>query len=622
MPELSVVIITYNEEKNIGRCLESVREVADDVVVVDSFSTDNTEKICLEHGARFIRHPFFGYIEQKNWAITQARYPHILSLDADEALSPRLVKNIQKVKQNWKYDGYSFNRLTNYCGRWIRHGSWYPDRKLRLWDSRKGAWRGMNPHDRFELYKGGRSRFIRGDLLHYSYYSRADHHKQVNRFSDILSKAYYTAGRTAGLSKRYLHPIWRFSRDYFLKLGFLDGRDGFFVARMAAVETRLKYQKLHKLEQDDIPVYHNTVCFFNGTPSWGGGEKWHYDMSCMLDEKGYQVLVITGWKSILNRKIRQSGINSLELWVSNFSFLNFMKRRRLTRVFRSQGVRSIIINRSADMKLAGPAARKAGVEQIIYRRGSAIPVSNSFLNRWLFRHVLTDVIANSEETRRTLLLKNPNLFDPSRIRVIYNGIELPAEPVKPATGSYREDGMFMLGNAGRLSFEKGHQYLIELGKLLKEKGMPFRILVAGKGDLDVRLRSKAIEAGVFEEVRFIGFVENMQDFYRSLDGFLLTSLWEGFGYVLVEAMAHRLPVVTFDIGSSSEIVIDGQTGFILPERDVQMLADRVIQLYQDPALRGKMGAAGRKLVEERFTISLGVSQVEELLAGARRENVS
>ena len=160
MTPISVVIITFNEEKNIGRCLESVKNIADEIVVLDSFSTDKTEEICLQHGASFFQHPFDGHIEQKNRAITYATYPHILSLDADEVLSPELEQSIKAVKENWQADGYYFNRLTNYCGKWIRHCGWYPDRKLRLWDSRKGKWGGVNPHDKYMLEPNAKQVFL------------------------------------------------------------------------------------------------------------------------------------------------------------------------------------------------------------------------------------------------------------------------------------------------------------------------------------------------------------------------------------------------------------------------------------------------------------------------------
>jgi glycosyltransferase involved in cell wall biosynthesis len=247
--ELSVVIITRNEERNIGRCLASVRPVADDIIVVDSFSTDGTERIVREHGARFVQHAFEGHIAQKNWAITQARFPWVLSLDADEALDARLTESIRQVKQNPTADGYSMNRLTNYCGGWVRHGGWYPDVKLRLWDSRLGAWTGIDPHDRYELRPGASVAHLHGDLLHYSYYTVADHHRQVEYFTDIGAKAYHARGKGAPWFKRVFSPVVKFLGDYFLRLGFLDGSRGFTIARISAYATWLKYRKLRDLQR-------------------------------------------------------------------------------------------------------------------------------------------------------------------------------------------------------------------------------------------------------------------------------------------------------------------------------------------------------------------------------------
>ncbi|MCC7332660.1 MAG: glycosyltransferase family 2 protein [Flavobacteriales bacterium] len=244
--QLSFVIITYNEEKNIERCLSSVHEIADEIVVVDSFSTDKTKEICLKYGAKFIEHPFEGHIEQKNWAITQASFPYILSLDADETLTPDLLKEIAKIKNNWQFDGYSFNRLTNYCGKWIKHCGWYPDKKLRLWDSRKGSWKGTNPHDRYEV-ESQHIKHLNFDILHYSYYSISDHIKQVNYFTDIAAKAAFTEGKKSSLFKIIINPIIKFLRDYFYKLGFLDGYYGFIISVISSHATFLKYAKLKQL---------------------------------------------------------------------------------------------------------------------------------------------------------------------------------------------------------------------------------------------------------------------------------------------------------------------------------------------------------------------------------------
>ena len=248
MTPISVVIITFNEERNISRCLESLKDVADEIVVVDSFSTDKTEAICKEFNVRFVQHAFEGHIEQKNWSITQAKYPHILSLDADEALDETLKKSILEVKNEWKFDGYTMNRLTNYCGKWIHHCGWYPDTKLRLWDSRLGTWGGDNPHDKFEMNSNDAEiAHLKGDILHYSYYSLEDHYKQVAYFTDVLAKAQFKKGKKAPLFILVFSPIVKFVKDYFIKLGFLDGRVGFRICRISAFATFTKYKKLRQL---------------------------------------------------------------------------------------------------------------------------------------------------------------------------------------------------------------------------------------------------------------------------------------------------------------------------------------------------------------------------------------
>jgi glycosyltransferase involved in cell wall biosynthesis len=249
MIKLSVVIITFNEEKNIARCLASVKKIADDIVVIDSFSKDKTKEICLAAGVRFVEHPFEGHIQQKNWAITQALYPHILSIDADEALDDTLQQSVLAVKQNWQQEGYYMNRLTNYCGHWVRHCGWYPDKKLRLWDSHKGEWRGTNPHDKYELFAGDKnSGYLKGDILHYSFYTIESHIKQIEYFTDISSKALFEKKQKPLLFiKLYISPIAKFIESYFLKLGFLDGKYGYLICKNSAWATKLKYQKLKTL---------------------------------------------------------------------------------------------------------------------------------------------------------------------------------------------------------------------------------------------------------------------------------------------------------------------------------------------------------------------------------------
>ncbi len=245
--QLSAVIITFNEARNIGRCLDSLAGVADEIVVVDSFSTDETVAICRENGARVLQHPFAGHIEQKNYALGQAHHPWVLSLDADEALSEILRQSILAAKANWKAEGYSMNRRTNYCGQWINHSGWYPDRKLRLFDKRLGHWGGQNPHDKVIMNQGCRVEQLAGDLLHYSYYSVDEHIERVRRYAKMGAQALHNRGKKGSYWKLIFNPPFKFIRNYLLRRGFLDGRAGFTVCRIAALETYWKYRELLRL---------------------------------------------------------------------------------------------------------------------------------------------------------------------------------------------------------------------------------------------------------------------------------------------------------------------------------------------------------------------------------------
>ena len=244
--KLSAVIITYNEQRNIGRCIDALRGIADEVLVLDSFSQDDTEKICRDKGARFEQHAFEGHIEQKNRALGMATHDHVLCLDADEALSDELFQSILAVKNNWQRDGYEMNRLTNYCGQWIHHSGWYPDRKLRLFDRRKGHWGGQNPHDKVML--DGPTQRLHGDLLHYSYYTVEEHLERAQKYAHIAAKAMKARNKKGAWWRMWLSSVFKFFRNYVLKLGFLDGKVGFTICRIAALETYWKYRELGRLQ--------------------------------------------------------------------------------------------------------------------------------------------------------------------------------------------------------------------------------------------------------------------------------------------------------------------------------------------------------------------------------------
>jgi glycosyltransferase involved in cell wall biosynthesis len=244
MTKLSVVIITFNEERNIEQCLRSVKPIADEIIVVDSLSTDRTKEIAIAHGAIVIDQVFLGFIEQKNLALSKASNPYVMSLDADEAISEELSKLILAEKsKGFPKDAYSVKRLPFYCGKWIRHGTYYPDKKIRLVNKEKAKWGGTNPHDKIILLPGSSLQSLKGDLHHYIYQSFEEHMLQTNKFSSIAAMELFKAGKKPSYFKLIANPTWAFIYGFFIRLGFLDGFNGFMIAKLTAMHAFFKYAK-------------------------------------------------------------------------------------------------------------------------------------------------------------------------------------------------------------------------------------------------------------------------------------------------------------------------------------------------------------------------------------------
>ncbi|MEQ8925436.1 MAG: glycosyltransferase family 2 protein [Fulvivirga sp.] len=247
--KVSGVVITYNEEQNLRRCLESLGKVVDELLVVDSFSTDRTKEIAEELGAKFIQNKFKGHIEQKNFAMSAASYEWILSLDADEELSEQLIDSLNKIKNaNISNQAFRMNRLTSYCGQWIHHCGWYPDSKIRFWNRKEGKWGGVNPHDSVEVEDGVKIQHLKGDILHYSFHTISQHIQQIDKFTTIAAQESHKRGKKAYfLTHLMIYPFWLFIKNYFLKLGILDGYYGFIVCINGAFYKFQKYAKLFVL---------------------------------------------------------------------------------------------------------------------------------------------------------------------------------------------------------------------------------------------------------------------------------------------------------------------------------------------------------------------------------------
>jgi glycosyltransferase involved in cell wall biosynthesis len=241
---LSACVITLNEADRIEECLRSV-SFCDETVVVDAHSTDGTRERAAALGARVIERDWPGYRSQKQFAVEAARHDWVLCVDADERVSAELAAEIIALRARGfgTAAGYSLPRITDYFGRFLRHGNAYPDRLVRLFDRRRGGWSGYEIHENTRI-DGPTSR-LRGRLEHYSYRSLADHQTRMQRYAELMAQTMYERGERCGLTKVLLNPQWRFLRGYLLRLGFLDGWRGLVFALVEAGYVRRKYLGLY-----------------------------------------------------------------------------------------------------------------------------------------------------------------------------------------------------------------------------------------------------------------------------------------------------------------------------------------------------------------------------------------
>jgi (heptosyl)LPS beta-1,4-glucosyltransferase len=241
MTPISAVIITLNEEKNILRCIQSLQLVAEEILVLDAFSTDATKQICEQAGVRFIQQKWEGYARTKNKANQLATHDYILSVDADEALDNTLQNAILANKKAGVSGAYSCNRLTNYCGTWIRHGGWYPDVKVRLFDRRFVHWKDLVVHEHIEFISAQKETHLAGDLLHYSFGSVTAHKNKIAHYSKLEAQKVLHKSIFIRVFKLLFSPGITLLKMYVFKAGFLDGYYGWKVAQLSAWATYKRY---------------------------------------------------------------------------------------------------------------------------------------------------------------------------------------------------------------------------------------------------------------------------------------------------------------------------------------------------------------------------------------------
>jgi glycosyltransferase involved in cell wall biosynthesis len=334
---IAVVIITFNEAKNIERCLQSVQSFADEIIVVDSFSTDETKAICDTYKVRFFERKFIGYADQKNWGNTQTTSDFIFSLDADEVPSEQLLKSILSIQNKPKSNVYRFNRLTNFCGTWIRFAGWYPDKKIRIWRKGSADWFGKEVHEIVQVKQGEKVQHLKGDLLHYSFDSIEDYLRRQNKYAKLSVAEKLKHGKQFKFLPSLVKFFYKFFLLYFLKLGFFHAYHGFVVCINGAGKYLINYAKFLELENE---------------------------------------------KLIINKVID----TDLDININKYSHWNIFKIRKWTKLFKTNKVTELVITKNSNVKFLGIVAFWSGISSIIYK--GVLPKGNDLLILFLKTDVL------------------------------------------------------------------------------------------------------------------------------------------------------------------------------------------------------------------------------------------
>jgi glycosyltransferase involved in cell wall biosynthesis len=243
--KISATIVAFNEERNIGRAIGSLVPCVDEIVVVDSGSSDRTREIAASLGARVIEEPWRGYAAQKNFAASCAVNDWILSIDADEEVTPALATEIASL-QPQTFNAWNMPRLARYLGRWIRHSGWYPDPKVRLYHREHARWQGEYVHESVQV--SGSVGHLKNDLLHFTCDSLSEHLRTLDRYTSLAAQELVASAKPVPFRRLVTGPAWTFLRSYVIDRGFLDGAHGFMIAGMASFYTFMKYAKARQLQ--------------------------------------------------------------------------------------------------------------------------------------------------------------------------------------------------------------------------------------------------------------------------------------------------------------------------------------------------------------------------------------
>lgn len=359
----------------------------------------------------------------------------------------------------------------------------------------------------------------------------------------------------------------------------------------------------------------NKILFLNSCVEWGGGEKWTFETALELDRRGFDVIVASVEESELYHRAEEQGLTTKVVPVrSSLSALNPLKMMSFVQYLKEVEIDTMFLNLSQDLKFGAWAGHLAAVEQIIYRRGSAIPIKDRFYTKFLLENCVTDIIANSQATKETILANTKQWLSQEKIEIIYNGLKIDKIKQAELKTDLRQEfdiaaDETLIANVGRLSKQKGHCYLVKAVQLMSQERDDFKVLVVGKGELEAELKEQVQEAGVADYIIFTGFRTDVYSIMKQIDFLLHTALWEGFGFVVAEAMAAGTPVVSTDVSNISEIMIEGKTGYLAESKNPEDIAKKALQMMEFAA-KEEMGQLSQEVITENFAFQ---DQIDRLI---------
>ena len=627
-PAISVVLITRNEARRIGRCLQSV-SWADEIVVVDQHSGDETASVCRAHGARVIaREMRAGFGEQKNFAIGQASRPWILSLDADEEVTPALRAAIEAaVAQPGSFVGFRMPRLTSYLGRFIRHCGWYPSPVLRLFQRGRGRFTDALVHE--EVVVDGPVGDLGEDLLHHSYDSLADHVRKLLVYTAydarMLRRRGVRLGPLRSLWWLALKPPAVFVRTYVVRRGFREGWHGFVLSAMAALVVLVNAVRVAELAgrlgptaagADAGPEPPTILLVANFADIVGGGEESLLGLAATLDRSRLRVLGAVPGEGVVGASLRELGVPTTVLplpplrpWKLPAAALALVRLRAL---LRRERVALVHAHGSRGALYAGVAARWLGVALVWHVR---VADPDPRLDRLLAR-LASAIVTNSGATAARLR-RLPSAT--AKLAIVPNGVDLARfapGPVDPALGRALglPDGVPVVAYFGRLEHGKGVDVLVDAAARLHDKLPATAFLFVGDGPLREPLAARAATAGL--PAHFVGRRDDVAALLRLCAVVVLPSRQEAFGRVLIEAMAAGVPVVATHVGGIPEVCVDGVTGLLVPPEDPDALAVAIALTLTDEAATAARVQAASDDVRARFALAAHAARVQAVYARA------